>query len=419
MEQSARPEAYFWRLLFGVFGGGILLAHLGLWWAARSRWSLLWPPSPAMRWTLLTLALLAVAAVLYRRRRFGAGFLLLQLLVLDLAFGFTTRFLEGRGVMQSFFPSFRAGRSFDFEYHPLLQGRPKPNASGSFLMFGQQVNWAHDKHGYRRSRPVDPGKPTVAVIGGSTTYDTGNSNDTMWVHRLEEHHPDLQFLNLGVPGYSTVEHVIQTTYYLPEMPRVDCAVYYVGWNDIRSSHLPNLDPAYADFHLLMQPGMLGLRNAWEPGSPILTLVGNKFVNALSMVPMPPRYPPAMAKSGVDPRLVKHFARNLQTIALLNQQRGLRMMLVGQVLNFEGMTSPLPSSWMPLASERDTKAIMTEFNRVLRETADRHKVPWFQPDQSQFHQEDFADNGHFNPTGARKFAGFVQAPIRQACFPPTN
>ena len=45
--------------------------------------------------------------------------------------------------------------------------------------------------------------------------------------------------------------------------------------DTRSSHLPNLDPVFADFHLLMPPGMLGLRNAWEPGSPILALVGNK------------------------------------------------------------------------------------------------------------------------------------------------
>lgn len=414
MTEKAGAEANVWRVLYLLLGGGILLAHLGIWWAARSRWTLLWPPSPALRWSLLTLALLGVSWALYRMGRHGLGLVLMQLMILDLAFGFATRWLETRGLVQSFFPSFRAGRSFDFEYHPLLQGRPRPNTAGTFLMFGHRVDWQHDSHGYRRSRPVDPGKPTVAVIGGSTTYDTGNSNATMWTHVLEEQNPGLQFLNLGVPGYTSAEHVLQTAFYLPALPRADCAIYYVGWNDIRNSHLPDLDPGFADYQLRIQPGLLGLRNSWEPGSPILTLVGNMVANWFSWVPQAPRYPPTLAKPGVDQRLAKYYERNLETIATLNRARGQRFAYVAQVLNFEVMKSDRPVPSMPLVPEKDTQTVMTVFNAILRAVAERHQVPFISPDQTQFHAADFADNGHFNIAGARKFAALVQQPVLQAC-----
>ena len=89
----------------------------------------------------------------------------------------------------------------------------------------------------------------------------------------------------------------------------------------------------------------------------------------SFVRQPPRDPPSLAKSGVDERLARLFERNIQTIALLNRARGVRQVFVGQVLNFEVMTPDRPKTWMPLASERDTKAIMTNFNRLLGEAAD--------------------------------------------------
>ena len=56
-----------------------------------------------------------------------------------------------------------------------------------------------------------------------------------------------------MPGYTTVEHLIQTAFYQDKFgkpPR--CAIYYVGWNDLRNAHIPDLDPGYADFHLPSQ-----------------------------------------------------------------------------------------------------------------------------------------------------------------------
>jgi hypothetical protein len=319
--------------------------------------------------------------------------------------------------MQNYFPSFRAGRPFAFRYHPLLQGVPEPNTQGAFLMFGHRVDWAHDAGGLRRTKPLDPAKPHVAVIGGSTTYDTGNSNATMWTHRLEELDGQAEYLNLGMPGFSTVEHVIQTAFYLPERKDVSCAIYYVGWNDARNSHQPDLDPGYSNFHLLIQPGMLALRNSFEPGSPILTLLGNKFGNWSNHVPEPPSYPRTAAKKGLDERLIKLYARNLSTIAALNQKRGLRSAFIAQVLNYSVMTSEVPARWMPTLAPRDFEPVMLAFNRALQETAARNGIPVVVPEPSLFAPADFRDDGHFSPAGAAKFARRIHPEVRQACFPP--
>ena len=92
----------------------------------------------------------------------------------------------------------------------------------------------------------------IFVYGGSTTYDTSVSQGHTWVERLNAKlGPPYELFNLGVPGYSTAEHVIQTAFY-SDIDGVypSCAVYYIGWNDIRNANLANLDRAYANFHLL-------------------------------------------------------------------------------------------------------------------------------------------------------------------------
>ena len=98
----------------------------------------------------------------------------------------------------------------------------------------------------------------MATFGGSTTYDIGAGEGDTWSDRLADaleqgDRGRFFVVNHGVPGYTTVEHLIQTAFYQTKFgksPR--CAIYYVGWNDLRNAHIPDLDPAYADFHLPSQ-----------------------------------------------------------------------------------------------------------------------------------------------------------------------
>src|SRR5262249_24217918 len=87
----------------------------------------------------------------------------------------------------------------------------------------------------------------VAVLGGSTTSDIAGAEGQTWPDRLEQQlgADRWSVINHGVPGYSTVEHLVQTAFYADAFGRrPDCALYYVGWNDIRNAGTPGLDPAY-------------------------------------------------------------------------------------------------------------------------------------------------------------------------------
>ncbi len=153
-----------------------------------------------------------------------------------------------------------------FRWHALLQAVPIPS-----LRFTSATGLAisHTSEGTRGKDPV-PGelavRNVVATFGGSTTYDIGAGEGDTWSDRLaaalEQGESKGRFfvVNHGVPGYTTVEHLIQTAFYqikFGKQPR--CAIYYVGWNDLRNAHIPNLDPAYADFHLPSQVDSLKVR----------------------------------------------------------------------------------------------------------------------------------------------------------------
>ena len=113
----------------------------------------------------------------------------------------------------------------------------------------------HDSYGLRgaeRDRNRLAQKIVIAAVGGSTTYGLGVANGQTWPDMLERKLGDqYAVLNHGVVGYSTVENLIQTLFYLNSYNvKPQCAVYYEGWNDIHNAHLPNLDPAYANWHQL-------------------------------------------------------------------------------------------------------------------------------------------------------------------------
>src|SRR5258708_5743967 len=77
---------------------------------------------------------------------------------------------------------------------------------------------SHTSEGTRGKDPAPgslQGRTVVATFGGSTTYDIGAAEGDTWSDRLGETlGPDRFFIvNHGVPGYTTVEHLIQTVFY--------------------------------------------------------------------------------------------------------------------------------------------------------------------------------------------------------------
>lgn len=360
----------------------------------------------------LMLALAAALAFVPR-----LAWVLLAIAAMEIGLSVITTALGLAGIGRTLLPVNEARVEQQFVYHPLLQVVPRPG----FEVTRDARTVRHDRFGLRETASVPGAGPSaarVAVVGGSTTYSASLSQGTTWPDRLQERlGAGYRVLNFGVPGYSTAEHVIQTAFYLGvtgSPPR--CAIYYVGWNDIRNAHLPQLDPGYADFHMRSQVGNLAARREFRAvrASPLATIVFRQAQRFTDSLPLPPDYRGLGTVAGTDPRLEAIYRHNLASIAALNRAQGVRTAFVAQVLNRAKLTGDRSYGWLPRVRDRDVWPLQARFNDILREEGSRLQVAVVLPDVDAFEDADFVDNGHFSVRGAEKFARQIAPGVAAVC-----
>lgn len=415
----SRPYRFERAILVGL---AVLLALLAagaaLWMRASGELALRGPRGEYFVYLLILLALV-VALVRWVRL---AG-VILVLAAFELAWG------------AGFFALYRAGLAADslmpplhsevqrFQWHPLLQAVPIPSLA---LTSRTGLTIRHTSEGTRGQDPVGSldGRRVVAAFGGSTTYDVGAGEGDTWTDRLakalDQGADKGRFfvVNHGVPGYTTVEHLVQTAFYQTKFGKPPvCAIYYVGWNDLRNAHIPNLDPGYGDFHLPSQIDSQKLRRvggAHVTFSPLLTLVMRFAATHLDTA----RYftdPYALAPvSGDDPNLEALYQRNIRAISAINRRRGVTTIWVGQLLNREQLTGDGRYGWLPLVRDRDLWPLQQKFNALLERTAKELGDVYIDVPAKSFVDADFVDQGHFSPRGARRFAEALAPVVRDTC-----
>ncbi len=116
-----------------------------------------------------------------------------------------------------------------FEPHPILVGIPHP---------GQYGGLSNDN--MHRRTTINEGKASDArlifVFGGSSTYDIGVVDSETWASNLSRLlGPHYEVQNYGVPGFTTMEAMLQALFVFRDIKPV-CAVYYEGWNDLYVAH---------------------------------------------------------------------------------------------------------------------------------------------------------------------------------------
>jgi lysophospholipase L1-like esterase len=369
---------------------------------------------------LLALVLLVIALVRWPRI---AGALLILALV-DFGWGVGSYALRHAALgAASLLPPDKSEPQ-RFQWHALLQAVPIPS-----LRFTSATGLAisHTSEGTRGRDPAPgelAGRSVVATFGGSTTYDIGAAEGDTWSDRLaaalEQGESKGRFfvVNHGVPGYTTVEHLIQTTFYQTKFgkkPR--CTIYYVGWNDLRNAHISDLDPAYADFHLPSQVDSLKVRRVGGSQvtiSPLLTmvmrLISANFDTVRYFADPYSREPVA----GDDPALDALYERNIRAISAINRQRGVTTIWVGQLLNRAQLSSDGRYGWLPLVRDRDLWPMQQKANALLARTAKDLGDIYVDVPTDSFSDADFVDNGHFSVQGARRFADDLAPVVRDAC-----
>jgi lysophospholipase L1-like esterase len=298
-----------------------------------------------------------------------------------------------------------------FERHPFLVGVLKPSVSKSVA--GKTIS--HNSLGYRGPefsvRPK-PGVTRITALGGSATYCTGVDEKVTWPLLLQDDlGPEYEVINMGVPGYSTLETLIQTATLLSDLsPKV--ALYYLGWNDVRNMHIEGLKADYSDFH-----GRHQLRNlALTPVSGREDLLATTNLLRETLVE---KYLPDIGDryvlSGtanrltdrIDSRAISIYERNLRSIVALARSQGIRPVFLPQVLNYAKLTEDRPYGWIPWVKDKDLRKAIAAYNQVMAKVALELDVEFVaQVERIKFDPEDFVDQGHFSGSGNRKFAEVV-------------
>lgn len=354
---------------------------------------------------LLTLVLAVLALLRFPR----VAMALLALAAIDLGLGISTRLLPEN-----------TSDPVRFAWHPLLQAVPIPSLS---LVTSNGIRLHHTSQRTRGREPTArelAERTVIAVYGGSSTYDVGLSDGDTWADRLEQALGDrFLVINHGVPGYSTVEHLVQTAFYQDAFGRKPrCAIYYVGWNDIRNAHIKDLDPAYADFHLPSQVDSLRVRRLGGSNvtfSPLLTELA-RLVSALVDTVQYSWTLSGTISSGSDPALEADFERNVRAISAINRGRGVRTLWVGQLLNRARLQGNEQYGWLPYVLDKDVWPLQQRFNDILAQTAESLSDPLIAVPIEAFGTADFIDQGHFSETGARKFASYIAPVVARECAP---
>ena len=374
LQQPARPDNIYFELQRQAS-----LVYLGFW---------------------ASIALLGALLALMRRTQFLALYVLLLIAAEGAAHVYF--YVHNRWVYHPLSPVLLTR----FEPHPLLVGIPHPGSYGPVTH-----DEDHHRHSWNEGKSANP--TLIATLGGSTTYDIGNADDATWASDLSKLlGKDYAVENLGVPGYSSLENLIQSLFAFRDR-RPACAIYYVGWNDLHTAHVTGLRNDYSDYQLPSQIGNLAVGR--RPGFFENNMLLLRMI--LSIFATPERHAQGQMSGEADPRLAQIFSENMRLIADIDRHFGVKPIFVPQILNYARFKDAGSSGWIPLVPDKDVKSVMQALNQDLATVARETGTLFLdKPLSVAWQNSDFVDQGHFSAAGAKKFAEAIAGDVAANCRP---
>ena len=298
---------------------------------------------------------------------------------------------------------------FMFERHPYLVGDLKKGISHE----REELKYEHNSKGYRCeefSIEKDSTKTRVVAIGGSTTYGVGVNNDETWTHHLGEIlGDDHEVINMGVPGYTSAENLIQTALHTSDL-KPDVAIYYIGLNDLRNINIKDLASDYSDYHAPALYSALGLcnnENIPSLASLKMFLAMCEQAGILDVCPNLKIKVSNEMNQGPDNRALDLFERNLRHIIALCNEQNIKPIFVPQILLEDVLKTGSLSWWVPYVKRTDLDDQMLFFNERLKSVALEDSVTYVSDvAEHNWTKEDFVDLTHFNPEANRKLAELI-------------
>jgi lysophospholipase L1-like esterase len=293
---------------------------------------------------------------------------------------------------------------------PILQGRFAPHPLlHTVLSPGRYGRATHTAGGQRVTVNLNkaPNAKRMFVYGASTTYDNGVADDLTWPSALSDLLGRNYLVeNHGVPGYSTVQHIIQALFDFRSTSPA-CAVFYVGGTDLQESNVTDLKPDYSDF-LLVKLRNMGALHLW--------LIQRRWalLSLLSELDHRTFIPPGRLSREYDQRLSKIYRENIKLIAIITQSFGVKPIFVPEIWNDHYLTADSPTV-VPYINEADIKKISKQMDADLEAAANEtNSVYLAEPLRANWENADFLDYAHFSASGSRKLASSIAPRVAAEC-----
>jgi lysophospholipase L1-like esterase len=313
------------------------------------------------------------------------------------------------------------GAALNYEEHPHLNYALSPDA-----VYGSMRQFQGVLH-IRRTEAIRPRSAVrwrAIALGGSTTFgEQVAREEATWVHRLEQRireraGPDVDVINGGVGGYTTVENLVHYATLLTHL-EPEVVILYLGINDVHPRHhSPHLHVDYSNYwkpwrsagHVLEPPSAL---LAWSAAYRLYYFRRHVERVRLDGIWQLTTY---AAEGRPEENLARNpptaFRANLETLVQLVLGQGRRVVILPQYFRSgEGRQAVLAKG-------------VAEHNEVSAQVARKYGVVFggeiLTP--SAFGKRDVFDNCHFNEAGSEKMAGVVYGVLERASLlpePPTQ
>lgn len=299
-----------------------------------------------------------------------------------------------------------------YEEHPYLSVSLKKNAQ---INFREQSIRTNDQ-GFRVTSypdiPVNSSQKVIVCLGGSTTFSTMVSDEDSWPFMLQQQlGPNYKVYNLGSPGYSSMEAIIQMTMIVPEL-QPDIIINYHGWNDIHNYHIENPSPDYFQHGMFLKQALPTKKSLiyYLKHSAIFFYTGF-FNEGKTLASDGNPVPEVNSYTTPDSYQDSLYVRNINTLNLLGESLGAVNIFVPQIINVESfINSEYPSrSWTKHIRDKSMPDLLQRFNQLMSSSLVIDNNTIVLNEEVKFEQwpaKYFVDDGHFNKEGNLKFSKMI-------------
>ena len=297
-----------------------------------------------------------------------------------------------------------------FIENPYLVVSNRKNVDREF----SKVRVKHNSKGYRgEETPLN--SVIICAVGGSTTYGVGVDNEYTWPSKLDGlSGSDTSVVNLGVPGHSTVEHLVSVSLHLNEL-KPDIILLHTGLNDMRVSNILNIESDYSNFHA---PNMYGITGHCylEPlphiASLYYTVLLMQYFDLYPVCPFHSNYAKANKIGGLDLHALGLYRENLKKLIHSCKYYTNEIVLIPQVLNEDRIKKDALKWWIPFIEEKELIHVLERYNQISKEVADSTGCKYLiKVDHTEWMADDFADPSHLNEKGNKKLAELIWEGIK--------